>query len=427
MSEEKITFANEPPITYTYENPWLGGLFLKIRNLDPNGLQKALSQQPVDWDHPKDHERLKAEGIANLVESHLFESIDLEPDEDSPDAETLADLEARALATFRILFQMGCRLGAKHDGNHPNATSEATLMDAAIARGAPISLLKRFSEEGAKKPGTAQDPTLPSSPAAMAYLGWRKALERSLDFGLDPNWRDDEGNGLLAWAMQGQKSSGIPETAKLLLSRGSDPNAFNRHGTTVLAEALLRAPPSDRPTLSKMLLNAGADPNERISGSRMIAGALAFCIDPELAIGNRFHQPMKGFFTRELAQILADAGADPNECLHGAPLIWTASRTYRPILVGIGAQIDLALGYFEHSSEAHDLRENALFTTPESIDEWMNLGASAEKLLKAMLGARERLGKRSPITESGIAHVEGKLISQSARSPETPRKSSPSL
>lgn len=381
----------------------------------------------MDWDHPKDHERLKAEGIANLVESHLFESIDLEPDEDSPDAATLADLEARALATFRILLQMGCRLGPKPDGHHPIATNEDTLMDAAIARGTPISLLKRFSDEGAKKPGTAKDPTLPSSPATLAYLGWRKALERSFDFGLDPNWRDDEGNSLLTWAMQGSKSTGIPETVKLLLARGSDPNAFNRHGTTVLAEALLRAPPSDRPTLSKMLLNAGADPNERISGERMIPGALAFCVDASLALGHRFHQPMNGFFTQALAHILSEAGADPNECLHGAPLIWTAPRAYRSILARMGANIDLALGHLEHSAEAQDLREGLQFSTTESIDEWISLGASTEKMVAAMRGARERLGKRSPITESNIAHAESIVISNSA-SPRPPlSKPKPSL
>ena len=154
---------------------------------------------------------------------------------------------------------------------------EVEIGRALIAAGARVDEATRFD---------ATPIALAAENASVAFL------TLLLDAGADPDWANPEGETLLMTVAR----SGRADAVRLLLDAGADPNrAESWRGQT----ALMWASTENRLEATEALIDAGADVHERSAGSLGFS-PLLFAV-------------RAGYI--EMARLLLDAGANPDETL----------------------------------------------------------------------------------------------------------------
>ncbi len=261
----------------------------------------------------------------------------------------------------------------------------------------------------------APPPEIIEEPVEPPPFGWLAdeevpLLRGALDAGLNPNFRDSEGNTLLMMAAAAWGRPGL--AFQLLLERGADVNARSREGKT----ALMFAAASFNPESVRKLLDRGADIRARDRWGQTSLHWCANWYQGDLYIGSKETRHA------ECARTLLKAGAEVNapDKAGMTPLMHAAAG-------GHGRIVSTLL---EHGANANlrDRRKRSALTwcaragtTHPVVSELLEAGARVGlmealllrdlKLARERVGVADALGGRDPCgrTVLHLAALEGDL------------------
>lgn len=167
----------------------------------------------------------------------------------------------------------------------------------------------------------------------IALAGHPILLKMLLDWGGDPQGTATEGNGkvhpLIYWAFDKKK----PDHMQLLLDAGANPNPINGYGYPLANPAI----ESENEEFLRMMLAKGLDPNTTLTDREGKAYPLLYW-----AINK--NKPAH-------AQLLLDAGANPNVCYgDGTPIVLNAFCSENPLFL----KMILATKKLDPNTTIHD-------------------------------------------------------------------------
>lgn len=342
---------------------------------------------------------------------HRWETPELESDRACQ-----AQIESSSLELFDILQSAGChvaealRLNSEHYGG-----STPSLVYEGLDSGVSKKLLEAFVKAGASVIGESGVSCHRPGPARLAAQGKIAALRVAFELGLDKNWRDENGDGLLAWSMRTRYSS-MREMMDFLLAEGVDPNGANNSGASPLVFALLHEISSVRIDLAKKLLAAGAIPGERQVGDIRVPSALASVTLPgSEARGVKSNNYRS--LTSEIAEMLVNAGSNPDEIFlrkvnyagiftGKIPLLAAADAYDRETLMRhAGASASVAFAYWAHNGASNEFSDGSFFSKPQ-IDKWVAMGAKPSDMLACLRSICQRLGAGAGRRGESEAYLE---------------------
>lgn len=306
-----------------------------------------------------------------------------------------SEVSQRALSMLDRLMAAG--LDPK--GSHATVGfGRESLLCAGLLNNAPDALLERLRALGCSVASPEDGNSWSGGPGALAQRGELDAMSRAFELGLDPNWADASGRGLLSWAMN-SRDIRMHEMVDFLLAKGADPNRANEQGFTPLFEAALHECGGTPERLVRQLLEGGADPNSLQGKAR--APILAAVLCRSELVGQQQHVP--GRMSWEAAQALLDAGADPNIRLRGVPLLCLSPDYFAPRLIQKGADTEAAAAYFALSEDPQRVFSRW------GVDKWTAAGMPVDHLLKAYPRALARcsdMARRRLEEEGALAYME---------------------
>lgn len=332
-----------------------------------------------------------------------------------------AQAESKSLEMFDILKKAGChvveslRLNVGHYGG-----PTPSLIYVGLENGVSKKLLEAFLEAGASIAGKGS--LYDAGPARLAANGKIAALRVAFELGLDKNWRDEKGDGLLAWSMRTRYSS-MRETMSFLLAEGADPNLVNNYGTSPLIFALLHDISSVREELAEALLAAGAIPDARQFGDIRVPSALASATLPgSEAQGVKCNNYSS--LTPAIAAMLAKAGSNPDDIflrkmshtnmfVGEIPLLAAVHAHDRETLIcHAGASPSIAFAYWAQNGTSNEFADGRFFSNQE-IDKWVGIGAKPSDMLSCLRSICQRLGKGVGRNGEAEAYLEALELRES--------------
>lgn len=308
-----------------------------------------------------------------------------------------------------LIFERLLAAGLDPKGAHAlRGYGKESLVCAGLLHNAPGALLERLRSLGCSVSEPGDYSSGHAGPGAVASGGDLELMRRAFDLGLDPQWSDNSGNGLLHWAME-SRDSRMYQMVDFLLAKGADPNRPNHEGFTPLFNASLHECQGTPEKLVKQLLEGGANPNA-LQGKAKVPTLAAILCKGELT-GQRQHIP--GRLSWEAAQAVLDAGADPNIRLRGVPLLCMTPDYFVPRLIKKGADTQAAANYFAISEDPQ--RHYSRW----GVDKWTAAGMPVDHLLNSYPQALQRCSptvKTRLEQEGALAYMEALSLKASVTS-----------
>jgi ankyrin repeat protein len=323
-----------------------------------------------------------------------------------------AEEAARAGRICQALLKAGCK------------ADDPDLLSAGLSAHAPEELLAALLAAGAKMDkggaGSGQYADNPN-PAKLAQAGRLDRLLLGFKLGLDLEWRDGNGDGLLHWAMR-TRHVGMFETVQGLLAAGCAPNRPNKQGVTPLGEAIVHEVGEAGPKLVAMLIQGGAD--ARLPTGEKQCPPLAVAVNPFRYGSETYATQVRG---DAIIRSLVAAGADVNGAVKGEPILSGAQPSVREALIGLGADSGRAIDYL---IDTGDFLEVGATYQLSSISQWLKAGAKPEDFISAYPRAVKRMGnvQVKQLEASGaFSYLEALALTREASKPEQGAASQKSL
>lgn len=384
---------------------------------DPSAVSEALAFLAERGESLDSVKNFKRDAMFVLAKAgSIFSSWRDPRDEKELAAQDAAD--RRAMELFNILLSAGCPVYQKSEALLDDLGRPApSLVDVGLQSRIPKKLLLAFAQAGAAVDGGNAANAHEAGPARLAVAMDIEALRVAFELGLDKNWRDEQGDGLLAWAMASRYARMVDAVA-FLLAEGVDPNVANKAGVSPLACALHHEVESLRAPLVEALLANGASVRELFVDGVKILPAFASAVETKISWR---HTGFRGGLTAETARMLAQAGASIDDVeVRGVPLLVAAGGWQRQILIlHGGASPSVAFSYWGAKASAADIERERLFTVAQ-IDQWAKWGAKPSDMLACLRAVESRLGSSVAGGGAPEAYLEALELRESCEKTSAP-------